>query len=522
MMKIYLTKWSKKRRNGWEGEYMAFIFKAPKRKYIQKSASKDGQEVLDRLNAYLDGNADEPAKFLVNFWKDQGNAFSYKEIREAMLEGTVSEETMRLWQQDYTKMVADKMYPVWLNAITAGAKGQPIFDELPPGFSFNTGVPNVVSWIATRGSRFITAVTEEQRRAVNALLLKRVADKFTVDELARVIRPCIGLTARQTKANVRYYRSIKERLAKEHPRMKRESIERKAREKQLIYAAKQQRERAYTIAHTEMAFAFNKGMDATIRQAQAEGLMGGMEKRWITAGVDNVCSICQALDGTQVGMDEEFGFPGKVLFPGHKLTPPAHPRCRCAVQYVEVEAPKLGEDGILTPDQPASSYGDGEGKNIDHDPPKYLGTLDNMSEDMVLSTLREYEKEIVGYDKESAVVITESGLVFQCFGDKESVHPDDDMGDALKGAYVTHNHPVGSSNEYSFSDFDIQLFTEYELKALRGIDEKYIYELSRDSDDVDSYSTIEELMRSKGELARHQDVIRMVKKLNIGYRRWKR
>lgn len=354
MIKIYLTKWSKKRRNGWEGEGM-FIFKAPKKKYIQKSASKDGQEVLDRLNAYLDGNADEPAKFLVNFWKDQGNAFSYKEIREAMLEGTVSEETMRLWQQDYTKMVADKMYPVWLNAITAGAKGQPIFDELPPGFSFNTGVPNVVSWIATRGSRFITAVIEEQRRAVNALLLKRVADKFTVDELARVIRPCIGLTAKQTKANVGYYRSIKERLAKEHPRMKKESIERKAREKQLIYAAKQQRERAYTIAHTEMAFAFNKGMDATIRQAQAEGLMGGMEKRWITAGVDNVCSICQALDGTQVGMDEEFGFPGKVLFPGHKLTPPAHPRCRCAVQYVEVEAPVWDTAG-----NDMKSYGTGE------------------------------------------------------------------------------------------------------------------------------------------------------------------
>lgn len=315
-----------------------FIFKAPKRRCIQKSASKDGQEILNRLNEYLDGNADEPAKFLVNFWKDQGNAFSYKEIREAILEGTVSEETMRLWQQDYTKMVADKMYPVWLEAITAGVKGQPIFDELPPGFSFNTGVPNVVSWIVDRGSAFVTSVTKEQRKAVNALLLKRITDKFTVDELARVIRPCIGLTARQTKANVRYYRSIKERLAKEHPRMKKESIERKAREKQLIYAAKQQRERAYTIAHTEMAFAFNKGMDETIRQAQAEGLMGIMEKRWITAGVDNVCSICQALEGTKIGMDEEFGFPGKVLFPGHKLTPPAHPRCRCAVQYVEVEA----------------------------------------------------------------------------------------------------------------------------------------------------------------------------------------
>ena len=108
-----------------------FVFKMPKRKYIKKSASNDGQEVLDRLNAYLDGNADKPAKFLVKFWEDQGNAFSYKEIREAILERTVSEETMRLWQQDYTKLVADKMYPAWLDAIKAGTKGQPIFDDLP-------------------------------------------------------------------------------------------------------------------------------------------------------------------------------------------------------------------------------------------------------------------------------------------------------------------------------------------------------------------------------------------------------
>lgn len=494
-----------------------FIFDAPKRGFVQKSTSKDGQEVLNRLNAYLDGNADEPAKFLVRFWKDQGNAFSYKEIREAILEGMISEETMRLWQQDYTKMVADKMYPVWVNAITAGVKGQPVFDGLPAGFAFNTGVPNVVSWIASRGSAFVTSVTEEQRKAVNAILVKKITDKYTVDELARVIRPCIGLTARQTKANIRYYNSIKEMYAKEHPRMKKESIERKAREKQLIYAARQQRERAYTIAHTEMAFAFNKGMDETIRQAQAEGLMGIMEKRWVTAGTDNVCSICQALDGMQVDMNGEFEFPGRILFPGHKLTPPAHPRCRCAVQYVEVEAPKLGEDGILTPVQPMPSYGDGEGKNIDHDPPKYLGTLDNMSKDVVLSTLRGYEKEIVGYDKESAVVITALGLVFQCFGDKESVYPDEDMGDALKGAYVTHNHPMGSSNEYSFSNDDIQLFMEFDMEILRGVDERFVYELTRSQTGLEEHLSISDLNEYN---TRHDEVISIAERLGIGYRRY--
>ncbi len=314
---------------------MAFIFKKPKR--MPKRRSRDGQEILKRLDDYLEGNSDKPVKFLLSFWKDQENAFTYKEIRQAILDGSISQEAMQLWQQDYSRMVADKMYPVWIDAIKAGASGQPIFDDLPSGFSFDTGIPNIVSWISDRGSAFVTSVTEEQRNAINAMLVKRIADKYTVDELARVIRPCVGLTAGQAQANIRYYSSIKEKLAKEHPRMKKESITKKAREKQLIYAAKQQRQRAYTIAHTEMAFAFNKGMDETIRQAQEEGLLGNMEKRWITAGTDNVCSICRDLDGVQIGMDQEFAFKGKELFPGQKLTPPAHPRCRCAVQYIEVD-----------------------------------------------------------------------------------------------------------------------------------------------------------------------------------------
>ena len=86
---------------------MTFIFKKPKR--IPKRILRESQEVLKRLNDYLDGNAEEPVKFLVAFWDDQGTAFSYKEIRQTILDGSVSEETMRLWRQDYSKMVADKM-----------------------------------------------------------------------------------------------------------------------------------------------------------------------------------------------------------------------------------------------------------------------------------------------------------------------------------------------------------------------------------------------------------------------------
>ena len=503
---------------------MTFIFKKPKKHPVRKKKSQDSQEVLHRLNRYLSENGGEPAEFIARHWKDQATVFSYQEIRQAVLDGYIHEETMELWRQDYSKLVSEKMYPVWKDAIAAGSLGQPVIDRQAAGMVFNINEPSVISWLETRGAEFVTNSTETQRKAIQALLMKKIADEHTVDELAKMIRPCIGLTEAQAKANVRFYDNMVATLKEEHPRMSQEAVEKKAREAQLKYAEKQHRYRAHTIAQTEMAIAYNKGADEGIRQAQAQGLLGVMEKRWSTSGDDNVCDVCRALEGTQIAMDDEFDFKGRSLYPGSKRTPPAHPWCGCAVQYIEVEPPKWGvaADDVISQTMQGLAAGDGEEENTEHDPPKYLGALDNMSEDVVISTLEEYEKEIAGYDKESAIVITDTGLIFQCFGNRENVYVNEDMGDALKGAYVTHNHPVDSSNEYSFSSDDIQLFTECELKVLRGIDERYIYELTREINDMEGYATIEELMASVGELARHQAVIQLAQELGIGYARWKR
>lgn len=38
-------------------------------------------------------------------------------------------------------------------------------------------------------------------------------------------------------------------------------------------------------------------------------------------------------------MDDNFDFKGRLLFTGQKMLPPAHPRCACAVEYIEIESP---------------------------------------------------------------------------------------------------------------------------------------------------------------------------------------
>lgn len=318
-----------------------FLFKQKKGK--KKFRPQDTKKILDRLNDYLNKNSAEPVEFLARFWKDQEEVFTYKEIRQAILSEELSEETLHLWMQDYSVMVVERMYPLWQNAMAAGSLGQPIMDAIATNFAFDLNTPSVLSWINERGAEFVTSVTNEQKQAIESLLTQHVNGAYTVDELSRVIRPCVGLTEPQAKANLRYYQSVKAKLRELHPKMKTESIRRKALDAAIKYAERQHRDRALVIAQTEMAFAYNRGADEGIRQAQGQNLLGVMEKRWSTSGDDNVCDICRALDGTQIQMDEEFDFKGKLLFAGQRKTPPAHPRCACAIQYIEISPPIFKE-----------------------------------------------------------------------------------------------------------------------------------------------------------------------------------
>lgn len=50
----------------------------------------------------------------------------------------------------------------------------------------------------------------------------------------------------------------------------------------------------------------------------------------------HVCASCAALEGTKIGMDDEF----KTVSGRREITtsiPPLHPRCKCAVKYVRVK-----------------------------------------------------------------------------------------------------------------------------------------------------------------------------------------
>lgn len=151
-----------------------------------------------------------------------------------------------------------------------------------------------------------------------------------------------------------------------------------------------------------------------------------------------------------------------------------------------------------------------------HPKPELLEKIDYNNKSEVIECLKKYEKIIQNDKTENAIVITKNGEVYQCFGKNNNVWPDYDLKNKLKGAYVTHNHPK-KETEYSFSESDLSLFNEYNLKVLRGKDYKYTYELNRNSKDIDTI----DIFNMTEEDGIHALNISRAKKYKIGYRRWK-
>lgn len=309
-----------------------FIRKAGK--YKQSQAAKD---TLKKLNDYLNANMTEPMYFLHQLFTNQQNAITYKELREAIMRGYMDEKTLRAWQSDYAKFVVNRLAPIWQEAAKTGAAvtdGR-MFDPMGLGMS---------RWIADHGARWVTAITEETRAAVQAMIDASVSGQFTVDELSRAIRSLIGLNRPQASANLKYYQSVKANLLENNPSMREATAEKRAREAALKYEARQLRQRAQMIAETELAAAYCTGYREFIRQSQAAGLMGKGVFVWDTAEDEAVCVICGALNGMKSNADGQYSVgPQRQKFK-YGNSPPAHPRCRCAEHFEETEPPVAQTD----------------------------------------------------------------------------------------------------------------------------------------------------------------------------------
>lgn len=291
---------------------------------IQKS--NEEARVLRLLRSFLDQNEPGLVRILMNTWRSQGNAITYKELREAILAGDINPEWLEDWMQDYSRLVADHLLPAWENAIEEAFKEKA---AKYPLWNYDPVSDGVRRWVESHSAEFVTNVSTTQIEGLRAVVQRAaVLEDLTVDELARVIRPMVGLTKPQAAANMNYYETL----------LAHGTSQKRARDLSARYAAQQHRSRAYTVARTELATAYNAGAHEATKQAQAMGYLGEVMKIWCTAFDERVCATCGAMEGVEAAMDEEFN--GASPSWSTRLHPPVHPGCRCAVIYQEVKKTK--------------------------------------------------------------------------------------------------------------------------------------------------------------------------------------
>lgn len=294
---------------------------------IKKAYTREA--VLLKLRQFLDKTEPQLVYWLQHTWNFQGRAITYKELREAILNGSLNQQIIEDWQQDYTRFVREYLRPMWVKAMDEAVTQ---LSDRYPTFAYDPTAEGIKDWLDTKAATFVTNSTTTQINAINDVVSKAaLIQDVTVDGLARAIRPMVGLTKQQAAANLKYYMSMIESGLSE----------KKALERSIKYSARQNRYRGYNIARTELAFAYNKGEHFAVKQAIDRGYMGYTKKTWCTADDERVCETCGGLEGNTIELDEDFNFYTKLLLsnPGIRQTPPAHPSCRCTVLYVEVSPP---------------------------------------------------------------------------------------------------------------------------------------------------------------------------------------
>lgn len=235
------------------------------------------------------------------------------------------------------------------------------------------------------------------------------------------------------------------------------------------------------------------------------------------------CPICEGLNGKH--------FKVSKMMPGENA-PPMHPNCRCSTAAWEDSAEyeawldHLAKGGTTAEWErskrqrlvglAAKISGDGI---PEHDEPTFLKTVDYSDKAAVMREIADFESKAVDESIETACVVTKNGEVYHCYGIKDRVFPEFDLKNGIKGATISHNHPI-SETTYSFSRDDLLTFVDCELEVLRGCDKRYTYEFTRNAAEIDTFVDMDIALLTEEDY-QHLMMIQMAQQLGIGYRRWK-
>lgn len=299
--------------------------------------------------------------------------------------------------------------------------------------------------------------------------------------------------------------------------------------------------RAKTIARTEG----HRIQQESTRDAQQGAKSKGADvvKQWDATLDGKTRPSHKKVDGEIREVDEKFSngldFPGD---PSGKAGEVVNCRCvsltrarwaldedelktlKARAAYFELDKTKTFEDfkkrymQIKPKGLSAKISGDGI---PEHEEPLLVKSIDYGNKKAVMEEITKFEKAMVNSKIETACVITKEGQVYYCSGVKDRVFPDFDLKDEIRGATISHNHPIDET-VFTFSHDDLDLFMDYDLDVLRGCDERFTYEFNRNAEDIDVIDDMDIDIDDLTEDAfYHMSMIQTAQKYGIGYRRWK-
>ena len=316
--------------------------------------------VLQRIREFIDRYEGEFAALMLAIFSAFRGKVGKDEVKELiisqLLTGEAKSETLDAAWQEVVQGAVPKV-----TAITA---------ETAAGALEN--VPNLTpvneimyQWSKSHAAEWVSDLADGQRANVRQMIAQAVRSNMDARTAAGRIQDIIGLNSRQLTANMKYYNTVKDTLTVDYPEMSPDEISRRASAAARKMALKQRRDRAVSIARTELAAANSQAQDTYVREAQRLGLMGQVKKKWVTAGNDNVCPICNALNNTIIEMDSDFPsaysvsdrHSGKTVrripafYGEQRRLPPAHPCCVCGVTYVTYDKGDIFGGGLTFDDQ---------------------------------------------------------------------------------------------------------------------------------------------------------------------------
>lgn len=260
-------------------------------------------------------------------WRAQ-RALITEEVAAELLNGVIADSARSGIYNMITSLIDDSLVPYWYQIGQAGiASTMPELLRLIPTLETPLAANRLRELFSLRRNELITDFTEMQLKAMRNLVrtIQVSGPAISARDLAKLIRPTIGLTSRQSTAVARLRKQLIEQGSTQS--VIDAQIQR--------YTNTLRRLRSHRIAITESSLAFNFGSLETITHAIEKGAFpNGVVKEFLTAKDEAVCSWCRPLNGTRVFLDETF--PSNFKTTPNMLVPPLHPRCRCTILYKEI------------------------------------------------------------------------------------------------------------------------------------------------------------------------------------------